>query len=416
MKKLLALLLAVVMVFCLSACGNEGNTSSASQSNPSSAMSSAASQNGSTVESATSSKEDKIISQTIVFTAADLEKAKTTTYVKPKNVIYMIGDGMGLNDIEICNKFSDFKFDFGLVFDQLPNRGYATTRSHDSEVTDSAASATALATGVKTRNGMIGKNPGGKDLENISEIARGLGKKIGIVTSDSVLGATPTAFSVHNASRDNGAELARSLMKMKPDVLIGSGYDDFVMGVFASEETKALYSTVNVAGEFGLFESALKNPEKKDLPFFGFSSFPMKSGDYRLAQATQAALYRLENEKGFFLMIENAGTDKAGHSNNMQGKVDNPAVFDKAVAVAVKYCIEHPDTVLIITSDHETGGVTLPSTKDYTLDQVKFTTTNHTGVNVGVFALGYGTEYFNGKTVDNTDIAKFAIKAVRGQL
>ncbi len=414
MKKLLALLLALSMLLCVAGCGDTAEDAT-------SALSSKAQSNvdpSSKVQGSVSSQEEEpFYHQIVVFTKADLDKANSTEYVKPKNVIYMIGDGMGLNDITICNKFSDFKFEFGLVLDQLKNRGFAITKSASSDVTDSAASATALATGTKTDNGIIGKDCYGKDLLNISEIARSVGKKIGIVTSDSVTGATPSGFSVHNISRKNTDELARSFMKMRPDVLIGNGYSDFCTAVLGNEETKPLFSTVNLALEFDIFEFSLTKSSKKDWPFLGFTGFSLKSGDYRLAQVTEMALKALENdEKGFFLMVENAGTDKAGHSNDLQGKVDNVAVFDKAVAVAVKYCIEHPDTLLIITSDHETGGVTLPEGDDYTLEDVKFTTDEHTGVSVGVFAIGYGTEYFNGQTVDNTDIAKFAIKAVKGEL
>ena len=414
MKKIIALLLSLALLLGFVGCGEQASDVSSKASSKVSSVQSVVSKN------ATQSKEpepEPFYSKVITFTKADLDKANSTQYVKPKNIIFMVGDGMGLNDITICNKFSDFKFEFGLVLDQLKNRGFAITKSASSDVTDSAASATALATGTKTDNGIIGKDCYGKDLLNISEIARSVGKKIGIVTSDSVTGATPSGFSVHNISRKNTDELARSFMKMKPDVLIGNGYSDFCTAVLGNEETKPLFSTVNLALEFDSFEFSLTKSSKKDWPFFGFTGFSLKSGDYRLAQVTEMALKALENdEKGFFLMVENAGTDKAGHSNDLQGKVDNVAVFDKAVAVAVKYCIEHPDTLLIITSDHETGGVTLPEGDDYTLEDVKFTTDEHTGVNVGVFAIGYGTEYFNGQTVDNTDIAKFAIKAVKGEL
>ena len=412
MKKIIALLLSLVLLVGFVGCGEQASDVSSKASSKVSSVQSVISKN------ATQSKvpePEPFYSKVITFTKADLDKANSTQYVKPKNIIFMVGDGMGLNDITICNKFSDFKFDFGLVLDQLKNKGFATTKSASSEVTDSAASATALATGTKTANGMVGQDMYGRDLKNISEIARECGKKVGIVTSDSVLGATPSGFAVHNISRNNTAELALSFMKFKPDVLIGNGYNDFISGISAEEDTKAMFKNVNVAADFGMFEYCLTKSEKKDLPFFGFTGFGMKSGDYRLGQATEMALKTLENENGFFLMIENAGTDSAGHSNNIQGKVDNVAFFDKAVAVAVKYCMEHPDTMLIITSDHETGGVTLPEGDDYQLSDVKFTTDGHSGVNVGVFALGYGTEYFNGKTVDNTDIAKFAIKAVKGE-
>jgi len=413
MKKLLALLLALSLLVFAGGCGGIQTGKDASSSLVSSM------QNGESLSSAVQSEkpeEDPWYTTDVTFTEDDLKAAKATKYVKPKNVIFMIGDGMGLNDIAIANKFSDFKFDIGLVLDQLPNRGFATTRSNDNAVTDSAASATALATGFKTNNGYIGKDPQGQDLLNISEIARSLNKRIGIVTSDLVTGATPSAFSVHNISRNNTAELAGAFLKMRPDVLIGNGYSDFVGVAYADDEHRNLFNSVNRASTFGSFETVLNKDKTNSKPFFGFTDFSLKSGDYRLAQCTQIALRRLENENGFFLMVENAGTDKAGHSNNRQGKVDNVAVFDKAVAVAVKYCIEHPDTILIVTSDHETGGVVLPNGDNYTLDDVAFTTTSHSAADVGVFALGYGTEYFNGKTVDNIDIAKFAISAVKGEL
>ncbi len=416
MKRLLSLLLALSLLFLAGGCA-ESNTADSSQ--PISSAVSVQSQKPISSEPESEAPKpvvDRWYTDEITFTADDLEKTKTTQFVKPKNVIFMIGDGMGLNDIAICNKFCDFKFDIGLVLDQLPNRGFSTTHSNNNPVTDSAASATALATGTKTNNGVIGKDPHDNNLLNISEIARGLNKRIGIVTSDSVTGATPAAFSVHNSSRDNTAGIARALLKMQPDVLIGNGYDSFLTAAYARDEHKALFKESMIAQSFSSFESMLKSKTYKDKPFFGFTGFSLNSGDLRLAQCTQMALRRLENENGFFLMVENAGTDTAGHSNNLQGKVDNVAVFDKAVAVAVKYCIEHPDTILIVTSDHETGGVVLPEGDDYKLQDVKFTTTNHSGANVGVFALGYGTQYFNGQTIDNTDIAKFAISAVKSEL
>ena len=113
-------------------------------------------------------------------------------------------------------------------------------------------------------------------------------------------------------------------------------------------------------------------------------------------------------------MVEGAACDKAGHNENAAQKTVGVANFDKAVAVAVKYCMENPDTLLIVTSDHETGGVTIPD-GEYTLSKDLFTTDYHTDANVGIFALGYGTEYFKDKTVDNTDLGKFIHAAIKGE-
>ena len=114
-------------------------------------------------------------------------------------------------------------------------------------------------------------------------------------------------------------------------------------------------------------------------------------------------------------MVEGAGTDTAGHNNLMDAKMSNVATFERAIAVVLKFMKENPDTLLIITSDHETGGVQLPAEGEQPSNDL-FTSESHTGVNVRVFALGYGAEYFYGKTVDNTDIAKFAISAIKGEL
>ena len=325
-------------------------------------------------------------------------------YKKPKNVIIMIGDGMGANDIVLTEKNKNGCFDFGLVLNQIKYTGYATTHSNNSSVTDSAASGTALATGYKTNNGILGLSPDGEVLTNISEIARENGKKVGIVTNDSIVGATPSAFTIHNISRNNYNEIAKSFVEFKPDVLIGQGYSDFASLNLSEFIVSKNFSEVNAVLN--------KDPLSKK-PFIGFfSENIINSINNTLAYNTEIALNRLKNnDKGFFLMIENAGTDKAGHSNNIFGKINAVVTFDRAVATVLKFMKSNPDTLLIITSDHETGGVQLPQ-GEFILDNSLFTTTGHTGKHVRTFAVGYGASYFHNKTVDNTEIAEFAINAV----
>ena len=379
MKKILALLLALILILC----------------------------------SCAKAPEQWYTDGEIVYTAEQMEEFVSAEYKKPKNVIFMIGDGMGLNDLQLSRENCETLFEFGLAIDYLPNVGTATTRSLNSEVTDSAASATALATGTKTNNKMIGMNPDKSLLQNVTEIAREEGKKIGVVTSDGMTGATPCAFLVHNEDRENYDELSNSLVECAPDVLIGcTGYRSFSNAL--TEENKALLDSYTVAQSFNEFTEVLNADAKAENPFFGFIYTDSYENTYDLAYFTETALNRLENKDGFFLMVENTGCDKAGHNKNAMGKINTVSIFDKAVAVAMEYCKNNPDTVLIVTSDHETGGVML--TDGYALDKSLFSGTDHTGVDVGVFAMGYGTEYFNGKTVDNTDIAKFAIKAVKGEL
>lgn len=395
MKKLLSVLFALLLTLALTA---------GCQSQP--------------VETPTPPSQTETVAQPdgyIAFTKSDLDKANNQQYVKPKNVIVMISDGMGLNDIVLANKFSNFLFDFGVAFENLKNKGDMTTSSL-SGITDSAASGTAMATGYKTENYFLGMKPDGTILKNASEIARENGKKVGIVTNDTIYGATPSAFTVHSADRDNTEEIVKLFIEFTPDVLMGDGYLKYQNSVQKFKRTgdvkEETLANIQVASSEKEWETKAKeNPEKA---FFGFFEPDLKTNSYSLAHATQVALERLENEEGFFLMVEGAGCDKAGHNKNASQKPVGVATFDKAVAVAVKYCMENPDTLLIITSDHETGGVAIPS-GDYTLTKDLFTADYHTNEKVGVFALGYGAEYFNGKTVDNTDLGKFIHAAIKGE-
>ncbi|MBQ9860834.1 MAG: alkaline phosphatase [Clostridia bacterium] len=337
------------------------------------------------------------------------------TYVKPKNVIVMIADGMGPNDIIITEKYSEECFGFGLLLNQFKNHGKAITNNDNGGVTDSAASATALATGVKTSNEKVGMTRDGIVLKNVSEIAREQGKKVGIVTNDQITGATPSGYTVHAHSRESTDILANSFVDFAPDVLIGQNFANFIINLDAERQDK-FKNNFLTATTIPLMATVLDRDLTGEKPLIGFfNSDLLGDANNMLAQCTEIALNRLDNEKGFFLMIEGAGTDKAGHQNDIFAKMSNVITFERAIAVVLKFMKNNPDTLLLITSDHECGGVQLPA-KGEELTDALFTSTSHTSKNVRVFALGYGTEYFRGKTVDNTDIGKFTISAVKGEL
>jgi len=346
----------------------------------------------------------------ITITKRQVQKIVSGDFTAPNNIIVIIGDGMGPNDITLAEEHVEGVYDFGLVLNQIKNHGLATTHSADAAVTDSAASGTALSTGIKTNNGYIGKDTEGNDLKTMAERAREAGKKVGIITDEDLSGATPTAFAVHNISRNNTKELVNSMVKFKPDVLMCKDYN----GVFAPLDADARKIFTNeylVAKKFDKFTEVLDTDPACEKPFFGFLDGYSTVASYNLAQCAQVAFKRLENDKGFFLMIESSGTDKYGHSNNMNGKLNSVVTLDRTVAAALQFMKEHPDTLLIVTSDHETGGVKLPAGKDESLSGL-LTVTEHTDTPVRVFAVGAGTEYFKDKTVDNTDIAKFVIEAI----
>ena len=344
---------------------------------------------------------------------SQVEKIVSSEFTTPKNVIVIIGDGMGPNDIILAEKHAKGVYDFGLVLNKIKNHGLATTHSADSEITDSAASGTALATGVKTNNEMIGKDPEGNDLKNLAEYAREAGKKIGIITDEDISGATPSAFVVHNVSRDNRRELTSAMVKFKPDVLMSKDYNSVIP--YLDAEAQGIFDgEYVVAKDFARFDAALATDSNNEKPFWGFLNGYSTIASDNLAQCAEVALKRLQNEQGFFLMIESAGTDKFGHGGNMQGKLNSVVTLDRTVAAVLKFMEKNPDTLLVITSDHETGGVQLPVTGEESLSDL-LTLTEHTATAVRVFGVGKGTEYFSGKMVDNTDIAKFLISAIKGE-
>ena len=379
MKKLLALLLSLMLVFSLLAC-----------------------------EGPAEEQGDKY-----VITEEKVQKILSSEFTAPKNIIVIIGDGMGPNDITLAQQYADGVYDFGLVLNQIKNHGLATTHSASDAVTDSAASGTALSTGVKTNNGYIGKDPDGNDLKTMAELAREYGKKVGIITDEEITGATPMAFAVHNISRDNRKELLYAMIKFKPDVLMSKDYTS-IIGLTDSESQRILREEYLVAKDFTSFTKVLDTDPDRQKLFWGFLNGYSSVASDNLAQCAEVAMKRLENENGFFLMIESCGTDKFGHNGNLRGKLSSVVTLDRTVAAVLEFMEENPDTLLIITSDHETGGVQLPVTGEERLEDL-LTVKSHTDTPVRVFGVGKGTEYFSGKTVDNTDIAKFLIAAIKGE-
>ena len=170
----------------------------------------------------------------------------------------------------------------------------------------------------------------------------------------------------------------------------------------------------NAASRFQQIDYTFSHSDDLTKPFISFNSGYTTNVSNELSQSTQLALKLLDNENGFFLMVESCGTDKYGHSNNMKGKIASVTNLDRTLAAILLFMEQNPDTLLIVTSDHETGGVQLPADGAEPTDEL-FTTEEHTDTPVRVFAVGKGSEYFNGVTVDNTEIGKFLIAAIEGK-
>lgn len=292
-----------------------------------------------------------------------------------KYVFLFIGDGMGLAEVNATEGYlAAIEGKTGLErlsFTRFPKVGLASTYSNDQFISCSAAAATALACGQKTNIGRIGMDPEGKNaLESIAERAKKAGLKVGIVTSVSIDHATPAAFYAHQPDRNMYFEIGMELPE--------SGFDFFAGGGFikpdGAYEGKPL-NLVQFAREKGYevvdsrsgFENLSRESEKTLVLSprqSSEASFPfaidMDPGDITLQDYTRKAIEMLDNEKGFFLMVEGGKIDWANHANDAATLIQEVIAFDHAIAEAYQFYKDHPDeTLIVVTADHETGGLAL---------------------------------------------------------
>ena len=329
---------------------------------------------------------------------------------QPTNIILMIGDGMGVSQIYAGMTVSEQP----LVFEKFNHIGFHKTYSANDYITDSGAGGTALATGHKTNNGRIALSPKGDTLTTILELAEDNGLATGLVSTSSILHATPASFIAHNENRNNYDQLAEHFLKTDIEVFIGGGYANFADREDGQDLVQALkdkdYQVLREMNQIqAITEGKLAGlTAEKHNP-----KYSEGRGDM-LPQATQTALNILDNnQKGFFLMVEGSQIDWGGHGNDTEYIVEETLDFNRAVEKALAFAESNPNTLLIVTADHETGGMGL-NRGDLQAHQVEagYTTGGHTGVMVPVFAKGPGAEHFRG-IYENTDIFK-KMKALYG--
>lgn len=290
--------------------------------------------------------------------------------IAPKNVIFMIGDGMGPAYLAAYRYYKDdasTKAVEPTIFDQLWV-GVATTYPDDhTVVTDSAAAATALSTHIKTYNGAIAVDHDHKPLTTMMEIAKGKGMATGIVATAQINHATPAAFMAHNKTRKAYNEIANDYVdnkvdgKLVADLMFGGGISYFERKDrnLASEFKAAGYQYAN---NWQDFKNINKLPAMALLSPVGFPSALDTNVPQPLAQMTDKALTLLGQEKqGFAIMIEGSQIDWCGHANDVACAMGEMQDFDNAIRVAKAFVDKHPDTLLVITADHETGGLSLGS-------------------------------------------------------
>ena len=331
-------------------------------------------------------------------------------HTKVRNVILLIGDGMGVSHVYaglVANKGH-------LYLDNCPVNGFSKTFSSDDLITDSAAGGTALATGHKTKNGVIGMDAGLKPVKTILEHAEEHGLATGMVVTCKVAHATPASFIAHQKSRGMYQEIAADYLKTDIDVFIGGGLGEFTHrrdGRNLVEELKKKgYQVITSPDSLQYADRSRKLAGLVDeghLP-----PYALGRGDY-LPKATELALEILSrNKKGFFLMVEGSQIDWAGHGNHTPYLVTEMLDFDRAVGKALEFAARDKHTLVIITADHETGGLSVSGgdmAEGYV--ETRYTSTNHSAVMVPVFAFGPGACRLGG-IQDNTAIYHDMMKAL----
>ena len=290
-----------------------------------------------------------------------------------RNVILMIGDGMGLPIVGAAELASRTQRGRSLTLTKLYQEGamgLAFTGSANSMITDSAAAATTLATGVKTKNGYIGMGPNDEDLLTVSEAAMQNGKRVGLVSTTRISHATPAAFSALQNDRDEENAIAEQQLTSGVHLLLGGGARHFLPRTIAGSRRKDDRDLVSEAWSKGYQvvrtrQELLESKTDKILGLFNMDHLSYqvdhpKETEPSLAEMTGKALSVLDRHpKGFFLMVEGGKIDHALHSNDGAAAIAELLAFDDAIAKAWDYQKAHPDTLLIVTSDHDTGGFTV---------------------------------------------------------
>lgn len=315
-----------------------------------------------------------------------------------KNVILMIGDGNGANTMAATRKYRNT----GLAMDNMPVHAWSQTRSLTNEVTDSAAGGTALATGIRTYNGAIGVyifDPLGSFYnvpKNLSELAIENGKSAGVVTTDKTSGATPAAFSAHSVERDFEYDISMDQIRSDLTLIWGAASNTVTEKrcsrhgfelITTEEEMDALEPGTRSFGQFS---------------FNDFANVDNSNGTPYIVDMTEKAIELLNaDEDGFFLMVEGAQIDKFSHSNNLEGAMAQEVEFSKAVQAALDFAAEDGDTLVVVTADHETGGITYnEETCEY-----YYTTGSHTGVDVPCFVSADDAGFVDGEHYKNCSVS-----------
>jgi alkaline phosphatase len=361
----------------------------------------------------------------ITFFACKSDTVVNKEVIVPKNVILLISDGTGLSQISSAFYFKESSPNYA----RFKDIGLINTSSSREDVTDSAAGATAFACGVKTYNGAIGVADDSTEVKNLVEIASLKNIKTGMIATSSITHATPASFFAHTLNRGSAEEIALHLAQSEVDFFAGGGLQFFNKrkdGQDLLETMKKKKFTIDTTalGDFAKIGSSEKAGyllAANDMP-------PVTEGrgDFLSKATTLAIQFLSKDDAGFFMMAEGSQIDWGGHQNDGPYLVSELIDFDDAIGKALDYAEQDGNTLVIVTSDHETGGFTLSAKKkkredgteynDYSEAGMTFSNGGHSATLIPVFAFGPGSEEFVG-VYENNDIFEKILKVTkwRGQ-
>lgn len=365
---------------------------------------------------------------------------------KAKYIFLFIGDGMGATHVAATESYLSYKAGkLGgeqLQMTQFPNFGMATTHSANRNITCSSAAGTAIACGEKANNGTVGINKDSVEIESVAYALKKDGYKIGIMSTVPLNHATPSAFYAHNVSRSNYYEISSEIAESGFEFIGGAGFLDLKGRRGDKEASDAYLEKYGYTVSYGMEEFRKESAGKDKMIFCQASNRDENADNYvsdgtveadaTMAEMVELAIEFLGDEEPFFLMGEGGAIDWAAHDNRTMSTIEYVLDFDAAIKVAYEFYKKHPEqTLIVVTADHETGGITLgcgaetidwetlenqwiESGKKNILDRngnrelnrrcsIGWTTGSHTGGAVPVYAIGAGAERFNGR-MDNTDI------------
>ena len=332
-----------------------------------------------------------------------VEKLQAPKGKKVKNVILMIGDGMSLMHVYTAWSANRGK----LWLENAQATGLSKTWAVKKLVTDSGSGGTSLATGVKTVYHAVGVDPEGKPLTSLVDVAKELGKDAGMAVTCRLWDATPCDFCCHNIDRDKEEELVGDYPTSGVDFVFGGGAQKFTnrkdgRDIFKELQKKG-YHVSRTLDDFFAYD---KNSRIFAVPYDKDTPLPDERGDL-LARASMKGISLMnQNKNGFFMMIEGSQLDDYGHFNQLDLLMKETLDFDQTVGEVMKWAAKDGETLVVVTADHETGGLTLVNgNKDEGRVECCFSTKDHSGAMVPVYAFGPGAENFTG-IFENTDVFK----------